>query len=417
MEAQSPEDSDNGGKDEDDHQDMHSLPSYRESGKSRLAFACAAALLAVACAGVSTRADESPRLSGIRIIATPGGVGPLTPPFSPDIMTYSLSANSDIVEIEIIPSVSVPASLSISMNGAPVSSGTAAGVKLNVGDNRISLAVSSAAGPGPTYTIICRREVIEPVENAFLKLSYADEETGVTMVYRLFVPPGYTPSKSWPLVLFLHGAGESGSDNNAQLVSNRSASVWAKPDEQARHACFVLAPQNPMVLGAFALSPYGARGWTSLLSRGFGSPFQPEAPLAAVYNLLQKLMGEFSIDANRLYATGLSMGGFGVMALNAAHPETFAAIVSVCGGLDPAQAPKLARKPIWLFHAAEDPLVSVRFSRAAVEALRAAGGSPRYTEYPPGTRFIGSSAHNSWVAAFADAAMRDWLFAQRRNFP
>ncbi|MGA2478265.1 MAG: alpha/beta hydrolase-fold protein [Spirochaetia bacterium] len=181
------------------------------------------------------------------------------------------------------------------------------------------------------------------MEDAFQKLTWTDDETGITMGYRLFVPADYTPATSWPLVLLLHGAGESGSDNEAQIVSYQGATVWAKPAEQARHPCFVLAPKNPKVHGAFTLSPYGNRGWTSLLSRGFGSPYHGEAPLAAAYNLLRKVMGEYSIDADRLYATGLSTGGFGVFALGATHPDAFAGIVSVCGGLDPA----LHRAPEW----------------------------------------------------------------------
>jgi predicted esterase len=380
-----------------------------------LALACVTALLTAACAGPDARGAQGTRLSGLQVRATPGAAGPLSPPFSADTTSYSVSVESHTSEVEIIPTVSVPATHRIRVGGALVPSGAAAAVLLKGADTTVEIDVGS--DEGPRYTVHFLKEDSRQVEDAFQRLTWVDEETGISMGYRLFVPAGYTPDRQWPLVLFLHGAGESGSDNDAQIVSYQAATVWAKPAEQARHPCFVLAPQNPKITGAFTLSPYGNRGWTTLLSRGFGSPYQPEPPLAAVYTLLKKVLGEYAIDQDRLYATGLSMGGFGIFALNAAHPDTFAAVVSVCGGLDPEKAALLAGKPIWLFHAAADPLVNVRFSRLTVDALRAAGGTPRYTEYPVGTPFVGSSPHNSWIAAYADAEMRDWLFAQRRVTP
>jgi predicted peptidase len=124
-------------------------------------------------------------------------------------------------------------------------------------------------------------------------------------------------------------------------------------------------------------------------------------------------MADYNVDRNRVYATGLSMGGFGVFAMNVDHPDAFAAIVAICGGLDPARAAVLANKPIWIFHAAEDPIVNARFSRRTVKALRNAGGTPRYTEYGKET-YIAPTAHQSWVVAFASSEMRDWLFEQSK---
>jgi predicted peptidase len=275
--------------------------------------------------------------------------------------------------------------------------------------------VKDPSGGTTTYAISVVREDIRPVVARFRSLSFADPRTGVRIGYRLFVPDGYDRSVSWPLVLFLHGAGESGGDNDTQLFANQGATAWAKPAEQALRPCFVLAPQNPRAPGTGPFHPYGGKGWTTLLRKGFGEPYEPEPALLGVYDLLESMMAEFSIDRERVYATGLSMGGFGVFALAAAHPETFAGIVSVCGGLDPSRASALAHLPIWLFHAAEDPVVAVRFSRETVKALADAGGSPRYTEYPEGTCFIGSTPHYSWVPAYADAGMREWLFEQRKQ--
>ncbi len=99
--------------------------------------------------------------------------------------------------------------------------------------------------------------------------------------------------------------------------------------------------------------------------------------------------------------------------MNVDHPDTFAAIVGICGGLDPARAAVLADKPIWVFHAAEDPIVNVRFSRDTVKALRAAGGKPLYTEYGKEV-YIAPTAHQCWIPTYASGEMRDWLFAQSR---
>jgi predicted esterase len=377
-----------------------------------LVLPCLPALIVLGC--TTTTAPDGPRLSDIQVLATLGGAGPLSPPFSPGETSYRLTAASDIGEIAVIPTVVAPESLKIKLNGVPAQPGASTPVSLSVGENLIRTVVSDPSGRETIYTIRCIRENIQPVVDGFRRSIFTDPKTGLTIGYRLFVPADYDPSIPLPLVLFLHGAGESGSDNTIQLIASQGATVWAKPGEQARHPCFVLAPQNPRFPGEPVLQPYGGKGWTSLLRQGFGSPFQPEPSLETVYDLLQAIMGELNVDRGRVYATGLSMGGFGVLALGAAHPDLFAAIVSVCGGLDPSLGQALARTPIWLFHSVGDPVVDVVFSRATVKAL-GAGGSPRYTEYSNGTPFIGTSPHASWVPAYADAGMREWLFAQRRT--
>jgi predicted peptidase len=107
------------------------------------------------------------------------------------------------------------------------------------------------------------------------------------------------------------------------------------------------------------------------------------------------------------------MGCFGVFALNVDHPDTFAAIVGMSGGLDPTKAAVLAKKPIWVFHAAQDLVVDVKFSRETVKALKDAGGMPRYTEYGKEV-YVSSNAHSAWIPAYANRKMRDWLFEQSK---
>lgn len=247
----------------------------------------------------------------------------------------------------------------------------------------------------------------------FGKFSFTDPESGIVMGYRLFVPDNYSPSEKCPLVFFLHGAGESGSDNEAQLYANRGAAVWAEPEEQAKRPCFVLAPQNPLDPNADKLRPFGKNGWTSLLALGFDAPFSPEPALDTAYKILRQVMSEYGIDENRVYGTGLSMGAFGIFAMAVEHPHVFAALVSVCGGLNPGIAGFMADVPVWQFHAEDDPVVPVGFSRDTVKALQAAGGNPKYTEYPKGTLSVGNP-HASWIPAYATGEMREWLFRQSK---
>ncbi len=365
------------------------------------------------CAALGTSPSGGPRLSGLNVQATSGAATALSPAFSESAFSYSVEVQSDIDEAAIIPRTNDGSPLRISVNDEETSSGDPLKVRLAVGDNPVRIEVKDRAGRKAVYTVTIKREDIRAVVDSFKKLKYHDPATGVTMGYRLFVPEGYDSAKSYPLVLFLHGAGESGSDNEIHLRTSEGATVWAKPREQAKHPCFVLAPQNPKDPAATAPGDFGRMGWTSLLRKGFEDPFVPEPALRTAFAVLQHVMANFSVDGKRVYATGLSMGAFGVFAMNVDHPDTFAAIVGICGGLDPAKAAVLAKKPIWIFHAAMDPIVNVRFSRGTVKALRTAGGTPRYTEYGKEV-YIAPTAHQSWIPSYASSEMRDWLFEQSK---
>jgi predicted peptidase len=383
------------------------------SGPWRAIVTSGVALMIGGCAGLGTTSAGNPRLSGLNVRATEGGFGALNPAFSENAFDYRVDVKSDVGEAAIIPRAKAPFASRISVNGEAVSSGAPQKIRLAVGDNPVRIEVRDRAGRSATYTVTITREDIRPVVDSFEKLTYRDPETGITMGYRLFVPEGYDPTKTYPLVLFLHGAGESGSDNEIHLTASQGATVWAKPQEQARHPCFVLAPQNPKDPKAASPSDFGRMGWTTLMRKGFNAPFEPEPALRTAFAVLQKVVGDYSIDSRRVYATGLSMGGFGVFAMNVEHPDTFAAIVAICGGLDPARASALAGKPTWIFHAVKDPIVDVSFSRKSVQALRDAAGNPRYTEYGKKV-YIAPTAHQSWVPAYASGEMRDWLFEQSK---
>jgi predicted peptidase len=337
-------------------------------------------------------------------VLVPPGTGRLSPAFAPDHTRYSLEVDGDISAVSLVPTAD-DATL-ISVNGSAAPSGDRTTVAIPVGSSEVTVEVAAIDGIGATtYLFDVRRRDMRPIVDKFLKLQFDDPATGETMGYRLFVPDGYDPARSYPLVLFLHGGGERGSDNEVQLTANQGATIWATPEEQAKHQAFVLAPQcggSPKTLG-----------WTSIAAHGQTAPFDPQTELLTAYDILHKVEREYRIDPARIFVTGVSQGAFGTFAIAIAHPREFAAIVPIAGGGDPKKLATIAKMPIWIFHAAKDPIVGVGFSRNSVAALKHAGGHPRYTEYPAATFFY-QSAHFSWTSAYASAEMRDWLFAQHR---
>jgi predicted peptidase len=213
--------------------------------------------------------------------------------------------------------------------------------------------------------------------------------------YRLLVPPGHHAAPV-PLVLFLHGAGERGHDNLAQLV--HGVAIFAEPEVRRRHPAYVVAPQCP------AGQRWVEKDWSAAAHR---LPPAPSLPLQQVLALLPRLRDEFPIDPDRIYVTGLSMGGFGTWDIVVREPRLFAAAVPICGGGDESFAPSIAPLPIWAFHGELDPVVPVARSRNMIAALRRAGGDPRYTEYP-------GEGHSCWTRAYHEPDLLPWLFSQRR---
>jgi predicted peptidase len=217
-----------------------------------------------------------------------------------------------------------------------------------------------------------------------------------TLPYRLLSPEAIESGKTYPLVVFLHGAGERGDDNAAQLV--HGIVEFCRPENRKKYPCFLVAPQCPK-----------GKSWAKI-DRTTTKPTlskEPSEQGRLVLELIAALQKEYPIDAKRIYLTGLSMGGYGTWDLLCRRPDLFAAAVPICGGGDDAQAEKIAKIPIWVFHGALDRAVPVQRSRDMVAALEKAGGRPLYTEYP-------DEAHASWVPAYRATAMMKWLFAQKR---
>ena len=219
---------------------------------------------------------------------------------------------------------------------------------------------------------------------------------GVTLRYRLFTPEPAAASGRLPLVLFLHGAGERGDDNAAQL--KHGAVEFHR--RQATHPCLVLVPQCPV-----------GRKWVEVDWGGAGGagtfPTEPSLPLRLALEVVDGLIAGGTVDPDRVYVTGLSMGGYGTWYAAGMPGSRFAAASPICGGGDPAWAKRYVGLPVWAFHGDDDRAVPVARSREMIEAIRAAGGEPKYTEYP-------AVGHDSWTRTYGDDAFHDWLFAQRR---
>jgi predicted peptidase len=223
----------------------------------------------------------------------------------------------------------------------------------------------------------------------FDKLIY--KKGSQTLPYRLLKPVNPQALERFPLVIFLHGSGERGTDNEAQLKHIKN--LFLDPKNRGKYPCYVLAPQCPK-----------DEMWAEHNRDGSMKP-TPTDPTALVLQLIEQVSKEFPIDENRIYVTGVSMGGFGTWDLLARYPDKFAAAVPVCGGGDKNTAAKIKDIPVWAFHGALDPTVLPRQSREMIQAIQKAGGKPGYTEYP-------DVKHDSWVQTYQEPHLLPWLFKQ-----
>jgi poly(3-hydroxybutyrate) depolymerase len=226
--------------------------------------------------------------------------------------------------------------------------------------------------------------------------------TGLTLPYRLYKVQNPTAGVKYPLILFLHGAGERGADNLAQLTANAGARVWAAAEHQAEHPAYVVAPQCPSdeqwVHTDWSMGSYSV------------DDVAISDPLTTALEIAGAIALEFGTDPARNYITGLSMGGYGTWDAIIRYPDRFAAALPVCGGGDPSKAQLIKDLPLWTFHGDADNVVPVSASRDMVTALMNAGSSIVYTEYP-------GLGHNAWDPAYANEEVIDWLFEQRRVEP
>ena len=209
------------------------------------------------------------------------------------------------------------------------------------------------------------------------KSARLDTQVKVQMDYLLYLPKDYDKQESWPLVLFLHGAGERGDD--LELVK-----VHGPPKLIAEGKDFpfiVVSPQCPK-----------ERWW---------EPIELTA-------LLDQIVKTQKVDEDRICVTGLSMGGFGSWRLAAYTPHRFAAIAPICGGGETYWTRRFPHLPVWVFHGAKDTGVPLERSQEMVDALKKAGGEPKLTVYP-------EVGHDSWTETYNNPKFYEWLMEQERS--
>jgi predicted peptidase len=222
-------------------------------------------------------------------------------------------------------------------------------------------------------------------------------DKGDTLNYRLLYPDA-DPLRKYPLVIFLHGSGERGNDNDAQL--KWGVKKFATDINMTQHPALVIAPQCP-----------AGMEWSNFSGKANGTELHllpaPSKPMELVIALIKQAIKTLPVDTNRIYITGLSMGGFGTYDAIERYPTLFAAAVPVCGGGDVSKAASIAHIPLWIFHGADDPAVIPAFSHEMLQALTKAGARPGFTQYP-------GVGHFSWLGAYSDAMMMEWLFSQHK---
>jgi predicted peptidase len=243
-------------------------------------------------------------------------------------------------------------------------------------------------------------DLAPPTSDEAFEAGWVEPEGGRRYPYRLLPPPEGVPApaEGWPLIVFLHGAGERGSDNIDQL--HHFPRRMAEPATRDRLRCFVLAVQCPV-----------AERWIDIdwsKAEPQAGSREPEPSMRAVVEAIRRIVAERPVDPSRITLTGLSMGGFGTWDLAARKPGWFAAIAPVCGGGDPERAGAYRDLPVWAWHDEGDPVVPVALSRTMVEAARAAGARVRYDE-------VSGHGHASWVPAYEADRVPTWLLAQRRE--
>jgi predicted peptidase len=224
-----------------------------------------------------------------------------------------------------------------------------------------------------------------------------------TLPYRLLLPEGFDASKKYPLVLFLHGAGERGRDNEAQLT--HGGRLFLNDTVRKSFPAIVVFPQcAPESYWSNVQRTTDSTGKRTFTFQEGGAPTRP---MAMLENLLEEVQRQYRIKGDQVYVMGLSMGGMGTFELARRHPDLFAAAVPICGGAHPGTAGALKSARWWVFHGAKDDVVPPQLSEEMVSALKAQGAAVKFTVYP-------EAGHNSWDNAFAEPGLLPWLFAQHK---
>ncbi len=247
------------------------------------------------------------------------------------------------------------------------------------------------------------KKISNPAFDVYKKKEFVLGE-GKVLPYRILYPENYDKSKKYPLLLFLHGAGERGKDNEKQLT--HGAKLFLTEENRNNFPAIIVLPQCPEE--SFWASTKIDRN-TQPFKIDFDYSAEANWPLVAANELVKKLSNEESVDKSRVYITGLSMGGMGTFESVYRYPDMYAAALPVCGGGDQVHYDKrIAKTAFWVFHGAADAVVDVKLSREMVEKLKSLKSEVKYSEYP-------GVNHNSWDNAFAEKDYLSWMFSHKRK--
>jgi len=250
------------------------------------------------------------------------------------------------------------------------------------------------------FLLSCGSKNSDQDTSAYKSFEFSDA-AGV-LPYRVLLPENYDATKSYPLVLVLHGAGERGNDNVTQLT--HGANLFLNKELRDKFPAIVVFPQCPE-------ESYWSNVKRERVLMSFTFTFSPDGEptqaMKTLQNLIPELKNTYTIDENRMYVGGLSMGGMGTLELVRRNPDMFAAAFAICGGAHPDTAPQLTKTKWWFFHGDADMVVDYQHSVNMVNALRNEGVATKFTTYE-------GVNHNSWENAFADPGLLPWLFSNSR---
>lgn len=221
-----------------------------------------------------------------------------------------------------------------------------------------------------------------------------------TLLYRILYPKNFSESNQYPIILFLHGAGERGNDNKKQLI--HGSKLFANEKNRDSFPAITIFPQCP---AESYWSQVDVDRSNSPLKLNFKYEEGPTKPMELVIDLMEEMVAKPFIKKEQIYVMGLSMGGMGTFELIYRKPEMFAAAIPICGGGDIFSVSNYAQKvPVWVFHGAKDKVVDPQLSVDMVSAILKQGGFPKFTLYD-------FAHHNSWDPAFAEPELLTWLFS------
>ena len=252
------------------------------------------------------------------------------------------------------------------------------------------------------FLVCLSNTLIAQHEELYSKKYYINQSD--TLQYRIMMPKDFDNSKQYPVILFLHGAGERGNDNKAQLV--HGSKLFASEENRTNFPAIVVFPQCPK-------NSYWANAKidrsTKPLKIEFPLDIKPTKPLRLVMQLMKEISSKPYVNKSKIYVGGLSMGGMGTFEIVYRRPKLFAAAFSICGAGNPKATKVYAKTtPFWIFHGANDDVVNPLSSLEMVSGILKNGGKPNFTLYA-------KDNHNSWDSAFSEPELLPWLFSNIKD--